>query len=98
MAQFQDNNIQKIRQDFAALLDANKLYFVFESKNSVYVKGVQEGKEKNLPIPCLVLCACSHCTRVLLIFNGKWLRFLSKPLELGNENKTPSRRKHLACR
>lgn len=31
---------------------------------------------------CELFCACSDCAAVLLIFNGKWLRFLSEPLEL----------------
>lgn len=31
---------------------------------------------------CELSCACSDCAAVLLIFNGKWLRFLSEPLEL----------------
>lgn len=33
---------------------------------------------------CELSCACSDCAAVLLIFNGKWLRFLSEPLELAD--------------
>lgn len=41
---------------------------------------------QTVAVECLVLCelfcACSDRAAVLLIFNGKWLRFLSEPLEL----------------
>lgn len=42
---------------------------------------------------CEPFCACSDCAAVLLIFNGKWLRFLSEPLELAarfSEESRPS--------
>lgn len=43
--------------------------------------------EKALYILGVVHCACSDCPPVVLIFNGKWLRFLSKPLELRNKKR-----------
>lgn len=42
----------------------------------------KKGGKKALYILGVVHCACSDCPPVVLIFNGKWLRFLSKPLEL----------------
>lgn len=87
VAQFQDSNIKKTAvflQLYCRLLDV--VFCILKWKQRLDVKVVQEGKEKNLDVPCLVLCACSDCAPVLLIFNGKWLRFSTKPLELGNKN------------
>lgn len=61
-----------------------------------FKKGQTGGVKKKAPyILGVVLCACSDGAPVVLIFNGKWLRFLSKPLELrgraGGEKKTGGR-------
>lgn len=47
----------------------------------------KKGGGEALYILGMVHCACSDCPPVVLIFNGKWLRFLSKPLELRNRKR-----------
>lgn len=72
-------------QLYRRLLDANSCVG-FEVKAAFWM-GFRRGRSSSLlASPCSPLCACSDCAPVLLIFNGKWLRFLSKPLELGDKN------------
>ncbi len=54
----------------------------FKIESSVWF--TREGGKPSRPL--LGVLRMRRRAPVLLIFNGKWLRFLSKPLELGDKN------------